>query len=193
MTPCPRHRGGQRRAIHRPRQPFAALLAAALLFSLAHPASAALSETQVKAAYLYKLASFVRWPPVAFADPAAPLRICVAGRADIADLVANLARGQQAAGRHLAAETVDLTRPDATVRCQILYLGNEASARALAATIAHQPVLTVTDRTGGSRGGVIEFVLNDGSVRFAIHRQQAEARQLALSSKLLAVAQVVEQ
>ena len=54
----------------------------ALVLSLsgwAFPAFAAPTEAEVKAAYLYKLASFVRWPD----GGAGAFRICVAGRSDI--------------------------------------------------------------------------------------------------------------
>jgi hypothetical protein len=160
---------------------------------IAGPAHAAVSEAQVKAAYLYKLASFVRWPPTAFADPAAPLRICVAGRNDIHGVVEMLVRGQDAAGRHLAAELIDPAHPERTAHCQILFVGQgDAASRGLLAQAAQRPVLTVTDRNAGTRGGIIEFVVAGGSVRFSIHRQAAEARQLVLSSKLLAVASSVE-
>jgi hypothetical protein len=165
------------------------LLSVALTF----PARSAVSEAQIKAAYLYKLASFVRWPASTLADPATPLRICVAGRPDVYAVVEVLTRGQVASGRRLAAEMIEPTRPGAVAHCQILFIGQgEAATRTLLAQVAQLPVLTVTDRGRGTRGGIIEFVLVEGNVRFAIHRQAAEARQLTLSSKLLAVAASVE-
>jgi hypothetical protein len=160
---------------------------------MATAAQAAVSEAQVKAAYLYKLASFVRWPPTAYTDPAAPLRICVAGRNDIHGVVEVLVRGQDASGRHLAAEQIDPAHPERAGRCQILFVGRgDAASRGLLAQAAQRPVLTVTDRNAGTRGGIVEFVVAGGNIRFAIHRQAADARQLTLSSKLLAVAASVE-
>jgi hypothetical protein len=168
-------------------------LAAGLALAGGAPSRAAVSEAQVKAAYLYKLASFVRWPPAAFADQAAPLRICVAGRSDVYAVVEMLTRGQEASGRHLAAAAVDPARPETAVQCQILFVGqSDPAARVLLAQAAQRPVLTVTDRNAGGRGGIIEFVATGGNVRFSIHRHAAEARQLVLSSKLLAVAASVE-
>lgn len=157
------------------------------------PARPAVSGAQVKAAYLFKLASFVRWPASALPDPAAPLRICVAGRSDIYGMVEVLTRGQEASARRLTAESVDPAKPETAVRCQILFVGQgEGAARALLAQTAQLPILTVTDRGRGTHGGIVEFVPVDGNIRLAIHRQAAEARQLALNSKLLAVAVSVE-
>lgn len=49
-------------------------------------------------------------------------------------------------------------------------------------------MLTVCDRSGGTRGGVIEFVLRDGRVRFAVNRSLADRRRLELNAKLIEVA-----
>lgn len=168
-------------------------LALVLVLIPAMPARSAVPEAQVKAAYLYKLASFVRWPASALTDPTAPLRICVAGRPDVYAVVEVLTRGQEASGRRLAAESIDPSRPETAARCQILFVGQgNGSARALLAQAAQLPILTVTDRGRGTRGGIIEFVMAEGNIRFTIHRRAAEARQLSLSSKLLAVAASVE-
>jgi hypothetical protein len=170
-----------------------AAIVAGLACAAAAPAEARVSEAEVKAAYLYKLASFVQWPPTAFADATAPLRICVAGRSDIYDVVEGLTRDQEASGRRLMAQAVDAAKPETAAQCQILFIGRgEAAARALLSQAGQRPILTVTDRTGGTRGGIIEFVVADGNIRFSIHRRAAEARQLELSSKLLAVAESIE-
>ena len=163
-----------------------ATLAAACTTLAFTPAHAAVSEAQVKAAYLYKFASFVRWPPAAFTAPAAPLRICIAGGGDIHGIVAALARGQQAGGRPLAVEAIDPARADGVARCHLLYAGSGGS-RALLDEAAKHPILTVTDRGTGGRA-IIEFRPSAGSVRFQIDRRLAQQRQLVLSSKLLAVA-----
>ncbi len=171
----------------------AKIFGTALVLMMAAPALSAVSEAEIKAAYLYKLASFVRWPDSAFVEPAAPLRICIAGRPDVYHVVDGLTRGQDAAGRHLSAESVNPARPDTVAHCQILYLGEgETAVPAMLAQIAQAPVLTVTDRAGGTHGGIIEFVLVGGNIRFTIHRQSSEVHQLVLSSKLLAVAVSVE-
>ena len=100
---------------------------------------------------------------------------------------------KRASGRQLAATSIDLAHPESAAGCQILFVGrSDAAGRVLLAQAAQRPVLTVTDRSAGSRGGIIEFVPTGGNVRFSIHRRAAEERQLMLSSKLLAVAASVE-
>jgi hypothetical protein len=48
--------------------------------------------------------------------------------------------------------------------------------------------LTVTDQASGSSGGIIQFILQDGRVRFAIDAAAAQASGVPISSKLLALA-----
>jgi hypothetical protein len=70
-------------------------------------------------------------------------------------------------------------------QCQILFLGDGHAALGDSA-----PVLTVTE-LGASSPGVVEFTVQQSHVRFVIHRSQADARRLQISSKLLAVAAAV--
>ena len=170
-----------------------AAIAFALSNTLTAASAGATTEGRVKAAYLFKLASFVKWPSDAFGGAGDPLRICVAGRDDVAIVVEALVRGQRAGGRSLLAERIDAQSPEKALRCQILFVGRaEPAARDLLELVDERPILTVTDQSAGSRGGIIEFVSVNGSVRFAIHRDAAEARRLILSSKLLSVAESLE-
>jgi hypothetical protein len=152
------------------------------------PAAAATSEAEVKAAYLYKLASFVRWP----GNFGGPFRICVAGRGDVAGVLSQLVRGQQVAGRPIAVEQLNSAQADRAKGCQVLFLGRgAATAASMFAATRGLPVLTVGDRNDGTRGGVIDFMMRDGRVRLAIDRGAAENHHLELSSKLLDVAVTV--
>jgi len=158
----------------------------AAAFFLASPLGAATPEAQVKAAYLYKMASFVRWPDGAATSA---FRICVAGRPDIAGVVEQLAGNQLIEGRRIAVTRLGASAADQARNCQVLFVGRGGElARRLMAGTGRAPVLIVTDRANGTRGGAIEFVVQDGRVRFLIHRGEAEARTLELSSKLLDVA-----
>ena len=160
-----------------------ALGAASLLLS--RPVGAAPLEGAVKAAYLYKMAAFVTWPPSSLGSASSPFRICVLNRNDVAAPIAELTRGQQAWGRTIAVAHLSSAGDPALNQCQILFLGG---ARAQISDSA--AVLTVTDK-GAPTPGVVEFSVEQGHVRFVIHRIQADTRRLAISSKLLSVAQAV--
>lgn len=162
---------------------------AALLALASVPASAQSTEAQVKAAYLFKLASFVTWPAV----EETTFRYCVAGRPDIAAVLDQLAGDRQIDGRNVAIVRLGSSDAGQVRGCRVLFVGRGGgTAAALLGAAGQAPVLTVTDRNGGTRGGAVEFVLRDGRVRFVIRRGEAAARRLELSSKLLEVALEVE-
>ena len=147
------------------------------------PALAQVSEAAVKAAYLYKMAAFVTWPPGAFASASSPFRICVLNRTDVAGPLSELTRGAQTWGRQVVVSVIGGGQD--VNQCQILFLGDGRAPLGESA-----PVLTVTDR-GAASPGVVEFTMQQSHVRFVIHRAQADARRLQISSKLLAVAAAV--
>lgn len=142
-------------------------------------------EYSVKANYLVRFAAFVEWPARAFANPQAPVAICVAGRDPFGATLERAARGQTAYGRPLI-----LRRPDtreAVAGCHILYVGEGAETLITAA--AGQPgLLIVTDAATTTGRGTIHFVVSDARVRFHIDQQAATRSGLAFSSRLLHLA-----
>jgi hypothetical protein len=161
----------------------------------AHAADAPAGDVEyaVKAAYLYKFAGYVEWPPTSFSQTTAPLRIGVVG----ADrLVAELTR--QLAGLSVSNHPVivaPLKPADALTDVQILFIGRQENSglTRLLAGVRSKPVLTVTERADGlGEGSVINFVTTDNRVRFEISLPAAQESGLKLSSRLLSVAQQVQ-
>jgi hypothetical protein len=143
-------------------------------------------EYAVKASYLYKFAPFVQWPPAAFESAIDPLTICIAGQDPFGKTLDDAVRGQRVNGHLIVVRHIDALRPG--VACHILFAGSGAGAEELLHAVAHQPVLTVTDRSRGVAGGMIQFVMVNGRVRFMIDQGAAEESGVAISSKLLGLA-----
>lgn len=164
---------------------FAAALA--LLAGLADGAGAADMplEYAVKASYLYKFAPFVQWPPATFENPTAPLAICIAGHDPFGPALGEAVRGQRVNGHPIVVRHVETVRPG--MACQILFVGGGDAEEDLHA-VAHEPILTVTDRSRGGVGGMIQFVMVGGRVRFTIDQAAAQDSGIAISSKLLGLA-----
>ena len=174
-----------------PRLFLGTLLPALVLALGPTPAAAASPEAQVKAAYLYKFASFVRWPDSA--TRRSTFRLCVAGRGDVAGALRELVRGLQIEGRPVEIQSVGARQSERAAGCNVLFLGRGAeTARGLASATDRSPVLTVGDRNSGTAGGVIDFTVRDGKVRFVVDQDLARRRGLELSSKLLDVALAVD-
>jgi prepilin-type processing-associated H-X9-DG protein len=153
----------------------------------------AVSERDVKAAFLYKFAAYVDWPDAAFVAADSPIVIGVAGDEAIAGELVRITAGRQVKGRSFAIRRVADT--DNLTGLHILFVGRADSARLLQFSKASQsrPILLVTEAENErGPGGIINFVLVDGHVRFWIANQEAERRGLKLSSRLLSVAQNVQ-
>jgi len=177
----------------RPKVTGVAVMAAMFALSAA-PSSAVASslEYAIKAAYLYKLAAFVNWPPSSFESASSPLRICVIGDDPFKTVLDQAVNGVSIAGRPVQIARYDAAQPN--MSCQIAYVaGSSAQSRADALkALRGEPVLTVTDQGRGddpvSEEGVVNFVLTDNRVRFDIDQHQAVEDHLALSGKLLSLA-----
>jgi hypothetical protein len=161
----------------------------ALAVAQAPPAAA---ESAVKAAFLYKFASFVEWPPGAFQRPDQPLVIAVSGDDPVAADLEQLAAGRMALGRPVTVRRV--ADPGAAAGIHVLFIGSRREGRLREMLDAIKgPVLVVTDQAGALRlGSVINFLSEGSRVRFSASLASAEAHNLKLSSRLLAVAQLIE-
>jgi hypothetical protein len=151
------------------------------------------TEHQVKAAFLYNFANFVEWPAVALGSPDSPLRVCVVGADPFGDALDDAFRDQVIQSRKVE---VSRGRTLAAVgRCHIVFLSRSEEPRwpQLLAQLRGTPALTVADGPPLVRqGGMVNFVLEAKRVRFEINRAAAEDAGLRISSKLLALARLVD-
>ena len=168
------------------RSPLSGLIALGLTLSWSAAGAASL-EYQVKAAYLYKLLSFVDWPAGSLPPPGAPLNLCVVGDDPFGSVLDQAAQNQKVDGRSL------LVRRIATVSkssdCQVLYIAGskrQSVANALQA-VKGAPSLTITEASE-ARGSIVQFVVKEGRVRFTIDVTAAAQNGLTISAKLLSLA-----
>jgi YfiR/HmsC-like len=152
-----------------------------------------IDEYQVKAAFLYNFAKFVEWPPDAFRTPRDPVTICVLGHSPFGSALDEVIHGKSIDGRSLSYRQV----PDAasTGICQILFVPSSENKhfRSICGNLRPFGILTVGETQGFTAiGGVINFKLDGGHVRFTINVDAAERAQLHISSKLLSLAQIVK-
>ncbi len=165
-----------------------ALLALLLVSDAAAGAAQAISQPNLKAAFLYNFAKFAEWP--AEASPAGPLTLCVLHDGASEDALVRLVSGASVNGR---AVTVSKGAPK-TRACHLLYIG-DADAGAVSdilEEIKGAPVLTVGDGdTFPRRGGIVGLVVEEGHMRFAINPDAAQRSGVRLSSKLLSLAKLI--
>lgn len=175
------------------RAPLRLLFAALLLWAAAAGAQTASpgSETEIKAAFLYKFGDFVQWPPEAFSGATAPFVVGIVGADAVAGALERLVAQRSVQGHPVTVRR--LRRGDSLAGVHVLFArADPAELRALLASAGGQPILAVTDSEGGlGAGSAINFVVEDERVRFDIALPAAERARLKISSRLLSVARRV--
>jgi hypothetical protein len=150
-------------------------------------------EYELKAAMLYKLTLFVEWPASAYPDSQAPILLCVLGRDPFVSSLTSTAPPKTAKGRSVLIRRL---QNDNEIRsCHVLYISDSErkTTAQIFSTLNGSSVLTVGEMTQfAARGGMIQFSLEDQQVRFEINLGVASRAGLKISSKLLALAQIVK-
>ncbi|MGO9647835.1 MAG: YfiR family protein [Terriglobales bacterium] len=166
------------------------LLGVCLLAAAAQAQSA--TEYQVKAAFLFNFARFVEWPADAFPNADSALQICVLGQdpfgRDFEQVIVD---------KTVNGHRIEIAHPDGVPQaraCQILFIAASEKAHlpSILQGLKGASVLIVGDTPGfAALGGAINFVLDEGRVRFEINLKAAELAHLKISARLLTVAKVV--
>ena len=150
-------------------------------------------EYMIKAAFLYNFAKFVEWPSNAFTDKKAPVRLCVLGE-DPFGIALDSIEGKTIHGRKLTIERLNSTK-DITI-CHILFI-SETEKKQLVNVFDHvkdSSVLTIGDTENfAGLGGIINFTMVKKKIRFRINLAAADRAGLKISSKLLKLADIIEE
>ena len=168
------------------------LFAALVVASASAVAQPQATEAAIKAAPLYKFASYVEWPPQAAGGPAAPFVFGVMGADDVAAELEQLVAGRTVNGR--PAKVRRMKEGEALGGLHVLFLGARETGRIRAVAGAARPlsVLVVSDANGGlEAGSIINFVPADERVGFEVSVDAAERSALKVSSRMLGVARRV--
>lgn len=170
----------------------AGLIGAAVVAG-AIPVHAAVSEAEVKAAFLPRFARYVTWPPSATPGGSSPYVLCVIGSDPFGGGLDSATRTQSIDGRRIVVRHMDSTA--SAGQCHIAYVtgSRSQSVGQMLAALRGKPVLTVTDSQSGNNRGMIHFAVVDGRVRFYIDEAEASSDGISISSRLLALAIGVRQ
>ena len=170
------------------------LLSVGLLVTLGNELvySQAISEDQVKAAYLYNFAKFVEWPPDTFADSAAPIHLCVLNDPSIGSELSQIVKDKHISGRSIVV--VPIQTDEQGRSCQILFINSAQNWQVehILKVLKGSSVLTVGETTGFvEQGGIVNFVIQDDQVHFQVNHKAATQSRLRMSARLLSVAKRV--
>lgn len=162
---------------------------ASLLPAQAQPGAA--TEYQVKAAFLYNFAKFVEWPPEALPDDR-PFIIGILGQDPFDGLIDEAVAGKTVRDRRIVVKRY--SKMEDAIESQILYISASEGENAIriAKRIGRAPILTVSDADRfAEQGGMVQLMVEQNRVRFAINVAAVERAGLKPSSQLLKLARIV--
>jgi len=143
-------------------------------------------EYRVKAVYLFNFVKYVEWPS---RNATGPLMICVAEHNPFGDALSEAVRGELVNNR--VVETRIITNPDQA--CHVMFVPRTVGSAPFLAASRGAPTLTVGETPGFiKQGGLVNFILEEGKVRFVIDSKAAEHADLRISSHLLRLARPPE-
>ena len=164
------------------------LLAAALLFGARVQAQAPMSESQVKAMFVYNFLKFVEWPAAPPISTRDPFVVVIIGESETADATEHFLQSRAVGDRPLFVRRVKWDQSLAGVRAAFVVEQDSKKLRHVMNSAAAAGVLTIGEgESFATSGGVIGLLVVDRKVRFDVDTAAAQSAGLRISSKLLAL------
>jgi hypothetical protein len=155
-----------------------------------HGQAASPSEYQLKAAFLYHFAQFIQWPSNAFENPTSPMVIAILGDNPFGGGLEKAVSGKSINNHPLTVREIR-SPTEATNSCHLLFISSSEKKRLpeILTALRGTSVLTVGEMERFTEsGGIINFTMEGGKIRFQINAAAAENAGLKISSKLLSLA-----
>lgn len=172
----------------------AASVAMLSLLAAAGPASTPppeFREHDIKAVFLFRFLQLVEWPESAFENDGSPIVIGVLGEDPFGAALDETVRDELVDNRHVVIRRgTDLA---SVLPCHLLFVTRQQAGAIPASWTPPPGVLLVGEAPEFlSRGGMVNFYMQDNQVRFEICPEAVEQAQLRMRSRLLRLARLVE-
>ena len=146
-------------------------------------------EAAAKAAYVVNFAHFTTWPDDAFADASTPIDLIVYGGERTRESFKSI-DGQKAGEREIR---VHLMRPAETIdHCHLIFFDQDVDYTFLSTvlnSVRGRPVLTIGETPDFiGLGGIVNIFYKDERLHFNVKPARASRRGLKISSRLLKLA-----
>jgi hypothetical protein len=163
-----------------------------LMFHITSPGQITdIKEYQIKAVFLFNFAQFVEWPEGSL-HGSDDLIIGVLGEDLFGDYLDEIVRGETVNGHPLKVKRFkDVSEVS---NCHILFINltNPEALKQALSSLKHTHILTVGDTPDFTKaGGMIQFFTQKHKVHLKINLDKAKNDELAISAKLLRVAEIV--
>ncbi|WP_062149931.1 YfiR family protein [Beggiatoa leptomitoformis] len=169
---------------------FSILLLCLSYTNMLYAGDLSLSESQLKAMYLFRYSSFIEWTTEALTTNT--FKICVFGENPFGKSLDLAVANETVNG--LPIEALYINQQKNILGCHILFIAKSESAEldSILTLIQHSPILTVSDiKDFIHLGGMIEFYIRDNKVRFFINPDLSKGVGLRIDANLLRVGDIV--
>jgi len=164
-----------------------ALALVAVLFVPLLTGAQDVTESALKAAFIYNVAKFTNWPEE---TPSSKVfTMCVLGDAAVGEALERTVKGRLLLGKEI--RVTRLNSKGSVRECRLLYLSGVTKEQIaqVVASVRGTPVLTIGDLAGFKElGGIVGFFFEDGQLRFTIGLESARKCGLLISAKLMTLA-----
>lgn len=139
--------------------------------------------------FIYNFSKYVKWPE---GQQSGDFVIAVIGSDNMAKTLKAMASNKKVSGHNIVIK--EYNNSSEVGSCHILYVaeGSSNQISAVLAKTSQKPVLIVSDKPGlAKKGAVINFIEQDGKIKFELNQQMAESRGLKVSGSLTSLAILV--
>jgi hypothetical protein len=167
------------------------LLLGTLLFGVRAGAQSPMSESQVKAMFVYNFLKFVEWPAES-RRPGVPFVVLIIGDGPTADATEQFLESKTIGEQKIFVRRTRWDQSLEGARAVFVLESDGKRLHRILDAAASASVLTIGEGEGfTTRGGVISLLVEDRKVRFDVDTSAAQVAGLRVSSKLLALTHAV--
>ena len=148
------------------------------------------AEYKLYAGFMYHFAKFTQWPS---SKQSGDFVIGVVGSSEMAKNATALAASKQLGDRKIVVK--EFSSASSAGECSILFLakGKTSELSSANALSKSKNILVVTESPGaGGNGSTINFVQQDGKIRFEMNKKTADSQGLKISSELQKLAILID-
>lgn len=146
----------------------------------------AMSEDELKAAYVYNFVLFTDWPE----KLSGAFNLCLIGKDSVTPYLESMS-GKMVHGLEL--QTRRISPGESLETCRVVYIAASENLHSALARASRANALTVTDDPQGALNGAMIALQQQGNrIGFAINPASVRKAGITLSSKLLKLARIIE-
>lgn len=161
-----------------------------IVISISSYAYSAAEEYEIKAAFLYNLGNYLRFPAnvLSDSDTEQSFFICILGRDPFQQNIDSAAEDEKIQGHQVTVKR--LQRVQEAEGCHLLFISDSERTRLkpLFQALGRRPILTVSDIDDFiEQGGMLKFYNDSNKIRLALDLEKVRAVDIKPSANLLKI------